>query len=279
MEKLTRCVVCSKVMNNKKDEIKTLFCLHSGCKTCLQKHFDSFKNSPNKNPKCPLPECQYFPTMMELDDLETSQPLFIVKSRCTPVGSSNPDEDSKPLECVNCSEDANWYCVDCEAFLDDRCKEGHSKIKFLADHKIVSLEDYKKGDFEVSHFCPDHPEERINLFCDSCKKISCVKCAVIGSHKDHKFYKLEEVHKHFILESRKHIEWCAKTEETLDGIIKKILNHLDGFGSEIKRVKDEIESSRISFLEMINKRHNELIVDVKLKEISVKKELLNRFVT
>ena len=72
------------------------------------------------------------------------------------------DKNKKNIKtCEICGNDATSLCFKCISYFCDSC------YKFIHDKKINSNHKKEKIDYfvPIDTKCPDHPKDRINLFC------------------------------------------------------------------------------------------------------------------
>ncbi|CAG2230670.1 unnamed protein product [Mytilus edulis] len=93
----------------------------------------------------------------------------------------------KPVPCGPCkfddfTIDAGSWSTNCEEGLCEDCENVHRKIKILRNHKVISIDDYRKiENVSISLIC-EHHGENLELFCQSHDKLLCMVC-VTSNHK------------------------------------------------------------------------------------------------
>ena len=84
----------------------------------------------------------------------------------------------------NCPEGseaaATHNCGTCGGMLCSSCHTAHSKMKMMKGHTVVSLEEY--GGAAPIITCKKHVGKPLEVFCETCCMLVCLKCAVL----DHK---------------------------------------------------------------------------------------------
>ncbi|XP_071148097.1 E3 ubiquitin-protein ligase TRIM22-like [Mytilus edulis] len=94
---------------------------------------------------------------------------------------------NKPVPCGPCkfddfTIDAGSWCTNCEEGLCEDCENVHRKIKLLRNHKVISIEDYRKiENVSISLIC-EHHGENFEWFCQNHDKLLCMVC-VTSNHK------------------------------------------------------------------------------------------------
>ena len=96
-------------------------------------------------------------------------------TRCTKllnILKHKPEGDIQ-LKCDDCGKDdpVVALCVDCELYLCHDCNKYHSKK--YETHDIILLDRTSEP-----CFCPEHPNYKIEHYCKTCSKISCLFCAM-----------------------------------------------------------------------------------------------------
>ncbi|CAC5403239.1 unnamed protein product [Mytilus coruscus] len=73
-------------------------------------------------------------------------------------------------------QNARQWCTSCEEGLCDECEKTHKKTKTSRDHKLISIDDYRKiEDVAITFICSDH-DKKLEWFCKSHDKALCVVC-------------------------------------------------------------------------------------------------------
>ncbi|XP_071150331.1 E3 ubiquitin-protein ligase Midline-1-like [Mytilus edulis] len=93
----------------------------------------------------------------------------------------------KNIQCGPClfddvTKDAGKWCTNCEEGICDDCENVHRKSKTSRNHKVISIEDYRKiENVSISQVC-EHHGENLEWFCKSHDEVLCVVC-VPSKHK------------------------------------------------------------------------------------------------
>ncbi|XP_063409082.1 uncharacterized protein LOC134692554 [Mytilus trossulus] len=73
-------------------------------------------------------------------------------------------------------QNARKWCTSCEEGLCEECEKNHRKTKTTRDHKLISIDDYRKiADVPVSLTCSVH-DKKLEWFCKSHDQSLCVFC-------------------------------------------------------------------------------------------------------
>ncbi|XP_071149225.1 uncharacterized protein [Mytilus edulis] len=80
------------------------------------------------------------------------------------------------------TKEARRWCTNCDEGLCEDCEKAHIKHKILRNHKIISIEDYRKIEkVSISEVCENHGEN-LEWFCKTHDKSLCMVC-VTSNHK------------------------------------------------------------------------------------------------
>ncbi|CAG2230669.1 unnamed protein product [Mytilus edulis] len=80
------------------------------------------------------------------------------------------------------TKDAGRWCTNCEEGLCEDCENVHRKGKTTRNHKVITIEDYRKIEHvSISQVC-EHHGENLEWFCKSHDEVLCVAC-VPSKHK------------------------------------------------------------------------------------------------
>ncbi|CAE1306662.1 unnamed protein product [Acanthosepion pharaonis] len=152
---------CSKCVESLDLASKTLPCLHSFCKRCVEEILGG-------NGRCP--QCQEPAT-----DKELRLAPFLVKSL------RRRQLESRQLNCDTCSEDGmessyQFWCQDCQKLLCQTCERFHKK--FHPKHETKDLSGVSREEVIrviTMEDCRRHRQSK-DVFCDRCNVFMCVAC-------------------------------------------------------------------------------------------------------
>jgi len=87
-----------------------------------------------------------------------------------------------------CDDEATVKCKQCDQFLCDTCQKIHLKIKGMASHQFVTIDEALQGGSASSAprilHCQKHPHLEVNSYCKTDQTAICPQCA-LDSHKGH----------------------------------------------------------------------------------------------
>ena len=185
--------LCSHKQPHLYNDPRLLSCLHSFCKTCLT----DLVNSTNTTIICPT--C-YEPTLLPnnsgVDNLPCNLRLVHEIEATTIIAKAN---SSTPIVCEGCITDqpAIAYCVDCEEFICTDCEGTHKRRRNLLHHKLLQINHLNISSLLTKTkplFCPHHPKEPLDLYCQVCHTVTCRLCVhTAAGHVGHTCTDLDQV--------------------------------------------------------------------------------------
>ena len=181
-EEFLTCSICTEPYDKDQHQAKCLSCLHTYCKSCLQKL--AGKRSKINCPKCrslvtlPGGTVDSLPNNFLVENLKVYRDIFSFAVLC---GS-----------CENEGNQAVSFCHDCGCFLCQGCVDAHKRLGPLRMHKLstmAELQEKKCNPMAQRHQqCKKHPKQDLTLFCrePNCKMPVCASCG----HVDHRGHDL-----------------------------------------------------------------------------------------
>ena len=158
---------CSHCKNGLDMESKSFPCLHSFCRTCLNKEMTG---ETSENVYCP--QCN---EIFQLDQL-TPSPILVSDLKCQPMESTKRKCDFC-LDNENKLIATNW-CKDCDKFFCDSCYHFHQKLK-KNQHNSTEIsgkgEEVKKS--TMADMCKSHNKIE-NSYCKRCNVCLCDTCYI-----------------------------------------------------------------------------------------------------
>ena len=179
-EEFLTCSICTEPYDNDQHQAKCLPCLHTYCKSCLQK-------LAGKRSKINCPNCHSLVTLPggTVDSLPGN---FIVENL-----KDYRDAFNLAVLCGSCGEEGSQavsFCHDCGCFICQTCVDGHRRMGALRGHKLstmAELQQQKCNPMAQRHQqCKKHPKQDLILFCKepNCKIPVCAPCGLID-HQGH----------------------------------------------------------------------------------------------
>ncbi|XP_065889127.1 proto-oncogene tyrosine-protein kinase Src-like isoform X2 [Dysidea avara] len=178
------CSICGDLFTDP----KTIPCLHTFCKVCLEKSIEMNKRlasevcCPLCRAKLPQDDVDLIPT-----NFTTNHLVEIYAERRKVVVDH---EMLTGTGCGKCKEDspAIMWCDECETLLCYDCNEIHRKWSEFKSHKAVSVEVFIQLGSEMGSgttSCNNH-DRPLNLFCKICDSVVCHVC-ILEDHCKHSF--------------------------------------------------------------------------------------------
>ncbi|XP_063959172.1 RING finger protein 207-like [Lytechinus pictus] len=250
-----KCPVCFGLLNDPKQ----LSCSHTFCQKCIQ---GILVCSVQRNTlSCPICRNTTNVTDGDVANLKTNIP---VKSLVDDV------RNSKQL-CDVCEEQlrATQFCCECGKNMCNACLQDHNNWKPHLKHKVVSVEEIRKGRVVLKKkvYCKEevHTSDECECsdVCTTCKKLICMRCRMLyHEKKGHDVEDLREYNSSF-KKSSELLQGQGKTKATA------VKNHMTCIDNQIKRVHDHIDAENVK-LDMLCE---EAIKKIQERNATLKKQL------
>ncbi|XP_062603924.1 E3 ubiquitin-protein ligase TRIM56-like [Saccostrea cucullata] len=259
-EEFLTCSICFEVYTDP----KTLPCLHSFCKGCI----DNFTKKEQNKKKYPCPVCRET-FKLSYNNAENLKTNFCLKNLIELVSSSK--EVKKP--CSFCSikgeiVEASSQCLTCKDFLCNECAEHrHRSSTLTLNHRIVLLSEVFSGKYneEIRSKqqipCSEHTGEDLRYFCETCDVSVCRDCIVL-SHQNHKCVSPSDARK--------------TMEEKLNTFMKSLNENVEKFQAAKENVaiaSGNLEIKKQELKADLEKKMNIIIENMIESKKSVEKEL------
>jgi hypothetical protein len=101
-------------------------------------------------------------------------------------------EEFGSRSCDLCAEkhEGTLQCLDCGVIMCLNLSRVHCMLKNHQDHRVTTIQEaqayFQTHPLPVVVMCPDHPEKPFEYFDETCQKLLCVSCAILGNHSGHK---------------------------------------------------------------------------------------------
>ena len=219
IEEEITCAICGNLYNDP----KTIPCLHTFCKSCLE---GSIKSNKKMAVEVSCPVCR---APLPRDNIASIPTNFTIKRLIEILQKRKRNEMAS--KCDNChirrrcvmkaedlantvmevendvssrseSRSASWWCVQCEKCLCDKCLDAHRQWGEFAEHKCIAIEEFAHNPkpvlssvaakLEELEMCKHHSKP-LDFYCKTCRCLICHYCTV-KNHRDHEYEdKLTEV--------------------------------------------------------------------------------------
>ncbi|XP_038053695.1 E3 ubiquitin-protein ligase TRIM71-like [Patiria miniata] len=215
------CSICT----NRFRQPKLLDCLHSFCLQCLHDLIQSQDPSGTKL-TCPLCRRETMLKGSGVADLPNNFAFSALVEEVTMQEKLLEGQGSE-IKCQACDEEnqAISRCMDCDNFLCQECQRAHERMTLMKSHKIYTLAQLQSGQIvyksklrdEVPKCCK-HPDQNLNVYCNSCEQVICTTCSVLD-HAKHSLTGLPEA----VEKCKKKVtEMVQKSESTKTELITTI---------------------------------------------------------
>ena len=165
--------------------------------------------------------------------------------------------------------DAIYYCQDCKAFVCNKCFNYHQGL--LEHHYIHNLDNNKEIFIDI---CKEKNHlHKMEFYCKNHNQLCCAACITkletkgYGQHKDCDVCIIEdikELKKNKLIENIKYIEDFSKNIDSSLQELKLLLEKID---EKKEKLKSEIQNIFTKIRTEINKREDELLLEVDTKFI------------
>ena len=218
---------------------KYLPCYHSYCEECL------VKLVMQSNITCP--ECRKT-SVVPSGGVKQLPNNFFINRLLDEVALKRKVEGEEEAKCDLCvrGDAVEVLCLDCGAFLCDRCFDNHKYSKEYQNHNMMPLNEVRskkegitikpKSKFAI---CPKH-ELELNFYCETCDQLVCHYC-IMKDHLKHDHDTVKEMATKHRKELDKIMEPVEKMTEELSVARKKVSNTRDKIGAQTDDIDKEID--------------------------------------
>ena len=270
------CPSCRELYSDTR-EPKLMPCLHVVCAPCLKQLASTAEaeqgthelaTAVSRKPQViHCPQCQK-PSCLPPGEYHTSLVTYELIDLCKLMERCKSESE---VQCDHCAEArlAVEYCHTCGMFACDFCCQVHRRWGGYANHCTVpigslsrSMESLKlpKGSTREV-LCAKH-DMQLRLYCETCRELICHDCTV-KSHDGHNFDLITdqnaETHKKRILDS---FNKLSDLIQVLDEAAGSVVTQTESIRQRASTAKADIESSASQIQNSLDKRRDELIVQV-----------------
>ncbi|XP_028411863.1 E3 ubiquitin-protein ligase TRIM56-like [Dendronephthya gigantea] len=186
LKNLLECSICLETF----DDPRTLSCLHSFCRKCLETFVDG---KPQNELNCPV--CRTNFTLSKDGVAGMTRNHFI----CNMVDVLSIQHQDKCIPCMHCEQQSVGRCVTCEHFMCEKCLKAHNEFLGFKDHVVLTMEELAKPEnqsrIKKISKCDQHPNKKLKYYCETCDQLMCRHCIDFEHDKQHKFSPLEKAAK------------------------------------------------------------------------------------
>ena len=275
IEEEITCSICGDLFTDP----KTIPCLHTFCKQCIEKSIESNKKMASIV-CCPL--CR---TPLPRDDMSSVPTNFTINRLVEIFGKrKEADESLAPREtkCSSCEEGlpAIKWCTDCENSLCEHCNDAHQKMKAFKTHKTVPIGEFVKNPklvlsaSEKPEACKTHGKQALDLYCKTCSSLICRDCTLKDHPREtHDFDFIDDV----VDEEREKIKQATAP---LTRLLERVRNGKKRIEENDKEIDIESEANRRKIrgaygevYKLLKQQEEEALEKVNTIKMSLKKTL------
>ena len=275
IEEEITCSICGDLFTDP----KTIPCLHTFCKQCIEKSIESNKKMASIV-CCPL--CR---TPLPRDDMSYVPTNFTINRLVEIFGKRKETGKSlalKEIKCSNCEDGlpAVTWCVECENSLCQHCNDAHQKIKLLKSHKTVAVEEFLKNPklvlstAEKPEACKTHGKQALDLYCKTCGSLICRDCTLKDHPREtHDFDFIDDV----VDEEREKIKQATAP---LKRLLERVRNGIERIEENDKEIDIECDTNRRKIrgaygevYKLLKQQEEEALEKVNTIKMSLKKTL------
>ncbi|XP_062579596.1 E3 ubiquitin/ISG15 ligase TRIM25-like [Saccostrea cucullata] len=230
---ITGCFICLEKLKTP----RCLPCSHLFCNSCLCSYIVTSCELKETPVGFPCPICREFIPSPDVSETpEDWAQRFPICNVVDKVDELRKDKFCAPCKRENEVETAKSFCVDCEELLCNNCVKYHKRSLASRAHVIVPESEPKAIFVKISRaimkdeFCQDHPERKIELYCEDHSEVCCGLCVSI----DHRM---------------------CDSVETIQKAAVRIKN-----SEEVRSILSELKSYEDKLLELREKEEENVIV-------------------
>ena len=275
IEEEITCSICGDLFTDP----KTIPCLHTFCKQCIEKSIESNKKMASIV-CCPL--CR---TPLARDDISSVPTNFTINRLVEIFGKRKEAGKTlalKEIKCSNCEDGlpAVTWCVECENSLCECCNDAHQRMKAFKTHLIVAVEQFVKNPKlvlstpEKPEACKSHGKQALDLYCKTCSSLICRDCTLKDHPREtHDFDFVDDV----VDEEREKIKQATAP---LKRLLERVRNGIKRIEESDKEIDTESEGNRRKIrgvygevYKLLKQQEEEALEKVNTIEMSLKKTL------
>ncbi|XP_030210817.1 E3 ubiquitin-protein ligase Midline-1 [Gadus morhua] len=177
-----------------------------------------------------------------------------------------PTPPPEPVRCQFCEQEpapeAVKTCVTCEVSYCEEClRATHPNKKPFTTHRLVAPVD-------DSHLrglqCPEHEEERVNMYCVTDETLICSLCKLVGRHRDHQVAALSERYEKMRQSLDCNLGHLIKRNNELESMMGKLIQTCQHVEVNASRQEGKLLEECDLLIEIIQQRRQ--IIGSKIKE-------------
>ena len=250
IKKEITCCICYELFTDP----RTLPCLHTFCKPCIQRTVDTgLSEVPKGFFECPLCRAHVPLPARGIDGISANfsiKRLIEIYSKHQEIST---DTASKCRLCTS-SNPATMWCIECNGTVCSECFESHKRMKMFFQHKVIPLQEFTSDPKRAIKVmlkpgvCPTHRDQVLKFYCYTCDQTICVECALLDHPRsEHRFASISTV----IVEEKEEV---LKTAAVLEPMRDKVCEAIN----RIAASKDDITDKHLVNVKQVNSLFDEL---------------------
>ena len=128
--------------------------------------------------------------------------------------------------------------------------------------------------------CFEHPEKELELYCETCGELVCLKCAIkgLGKHCSHDYKELDKAFQEYKEEITSSLKPMEKQVATMKGVLAQLDTRCGEISDQREATEEEMHTTFRRLQEVLNVRETELvhqlhrITQSKLKALAVHRD-------
>ncbi|XP_077992376.1 E3 ubiquitin-protein ligase TRIM45-like [Glandiceps talaboti] len=250
---------------------KRLPCLHNFCESCLVTQLEKRGGDDVTHVLCST--CRRSFQLPEAGVAGIPTDLFL--SELTEIIRKQDEGSDNARKCEGCQEgEPVKHCVDCGFDMCKICARSHRRFPATRSHYLMTLEEFQSAKLndlasvQTPLYCTSHTDNPVEVFCDTCDKVICIKCTVLDHPlTTHKYRHLQEAALEYSTKCDQVIgqlevkEIEAKQSQTAVKVVEEALE--EGYLREKEQIKDHIQKTIDKVTRLIQQSGDTLLRELK----------------
>lgn len=291
LKDITECSICKETFTDP----RTLPCIHTFCRKCLEAAASKSGKSPGSKLPCPMCRHEFVVPAKGVEGLQKN--FFMVKlidmtkhmaassSSSLPSSSVRPSCDVCPPANEGNSESvpsAEKFCRNCRLRLCSSCVRHHGRSRLTETHDLVPVSAENMAEILLVRpdECEKHERERLKLHCTDCQTVVCAFC-FIEEHPGHRWSEVGKAADEFRRRIETNVENLAKQSSDLRSKQRELEILKTDTNRKLSDLEKRIQDRKTLMQHVIEKHANSLVVELgtrrqeKLKEIKLEEETID----
>ena len=310
----TVCVFCLTCCSINEKQPQILTCLHSACLECFKERVDTLKKEHTESRNIAKADtvtgehgdedcCEIVDECDETEVTVVPCPLCKVSTPEDQIhdnlflqfAESQIEGDGKSTYfCDSCEERnvADSLCKDCKEHLCADCVKAHQRVKLTKEHTITVInrsstcngaDESPSTRKALNRTCRDHDNESLSIFCRTCELLTCRKCQLSGTHKNHTYEFSADVLPDVRSSIEQGVADLKLKKNVLDESRSLLGAKMGEFDIKEKALLNQLEEVKNYIFTKLEARFKKLKFDAsktirtKRKVVEERKEILNRY--